>query len=163
MLAASTHAFGQPWVLHFYVHCPNCLAGFASVLQNASSAFFSSFALRDTRRIAVKVGVPTSSLCLSASQHVNSRRDLGLNLIPHRFLRSPYGSCNVGDWRKHLGTWAPVKWSDAMNYCAKYGKTLCGSSDSARCQNSGCYYNSIYQWTNEPCEPDDEGYECTTP
>ena len=47
--------------------------------------------------------------------------------------------------------------------CAKYGKTLCGSSDSARCQGSGCYYNSIYQWTNEPCEPGDEGYECTTP
>ena len=77
--------------------------------------------------------------------------------------RTESGSCNVGDWRKHLGTWAPVKWSDAMNYCAKYGKTLCGSSDSARCQNSGCHYNSIYQWTNEPCEPGDEGYECTTP
>ena len=46
-------------------------------------------------------------------------------------------------------------------YCAKYGKTLCGSSDSARCQNSGCHYNSIYQWTNEPCEPEDAGYECT--
>ena len=59
------------------------------------------------------------------------------------------------------GTWAPVKWSDAMDYCAKYGKTLCGSSDSARCQNSGCHYNSIYQWTNEPCEPGDAGYECT--
>ena len=64
--------------LHFYVHCPNCLAGLASVLLYDSSAFFSSFALRDTRRIAVKVGVPTSSLCLSASQHVNSRRDLWL-------------------------------------------------------------------------------------
>ena len=59
--------------------------------------------------------------------------------------------------------WAPVTWSDAMDYCATYGKTLCGSSDAARCQNKGCYYNSIYQWTNEPCEPGDEGYECTTP
>ena len=56
-----------------------------------------------------------------------------------------------------------MKWSDAMDYCATYGKTLCGSSDAARCQNSGCHYNSIYQWTNEPCEPGDEGYECTTP
>ena len=56
-----------------------------------------------------------------------------------------------------------MKWSDAMDYCATYGKTLCGSSDAARCQNSGCYYNSIYQWTNEPCEPGDAGYECTTP
>ena len=50
-----------------------------------------------------------------------------------------------------------------MDYCATYGKTLCGSSDGARCQGTGCYYNSIYQWTNEPCEPGDEGYECTTP
>ena len=40
-----------------------------------------------------------------------------------------------------------------MNYCATYGKTLCGSSDAARCQNRGCYYNNIYQWTNEACEP----------
>ena len=56
-----------------------------------------------------------------------------------------------------------MKWSEAMKHCATYGKTLCGSSDAARCQNSGCYYNSIYQWTNEPCEPGDEGYECTTP
>ena len=31
----------------------------------------------------------------------------------------------------------------------------------SRFQNSGCYYNSIYQWTNEPCEPGDAGYECT--
>ena len=54
-----------------------------------------------------------------------------------------------------------MKWSDAMDYCATYGKTLCGSSDAARCQNSGCHYNSIYQWTNEPCEPGDAGYECT--
>ena len=60
-----------------------------------------------------------------------------------------------------MGTWAPVTWSDAMEHCAKYGKTLCGSSDAARCQNSGCHYNSIYQWTNEPCEPGDAGYECT--
>ena len=56
-----------------------------------------------------------------------------------------------------------MKWSDAMKHCATYGKTLCGSSDAARCQNKGCYYNSIYQWTNEPCEPGDAGYECTTP
>ena len=74
--------------------------------------------------------------------------------------RTESGSCNVGHWTRSP-PWAPVKWSDAMEHCAKYGKTLCGSSDSARCQNSGCYYNSIYQWTNEPCEPGDAGYECT--
>ena len=54
-----------------------------------------------------------------------------------------------------------MKWSDAMDYCATYGKTLCGSSNAARCQNTGCHYNNIYQWTNEPCEPGDEGYDCT--
>ena len=72
-------------------------------------------------------------------------------------------NCDSGTCRAGNGYWAPMKWSDAMDYCATYGKTLCGSSDAARCQNSGCYYNSIYQWTNEPCEPGDEGYECTTP
>ena len=76
--------------------------------------------------------------------------------------RTVSGSCDAGHWTRSP-PWAPMKWSDAMDYCAKYGKTLCGSSDSARCQGSGCYYNSIYQWTNEPCEPGDEGYECTTP
>jgi hypothetical protein len=55
-----------------------------------------------------------------------------------------------------------VKWLDAMKHCATYGKTLCGSSNAGRCQNRGCHYNKIYQWTNEPCEPDDEGYECTS-
>ena len=72
-------------------------------------------------------------------------------------------NCDSGTCRAGNGYWAPVKWSDAMKHCATYGKTLCGSSDAARCQNTGCYYNSIYQWTNEPCEPGDEGYECTTP
>ena len=68
-----------------------------------------------------------------------------------------------GDVADELTPQELLKWSDAMEYCATYGKTLCGSSDAARCQNSGCHYNSIYQWTNEPCEPGDEGYECTTP
>ena len=72
-------------------------------------------------------------------------------------------NCDSGTCRAGNGYWAPMTWSDAMKHCATYGKTLCGSSDAARCQNSGCYYNSIYQWTNEPCEPGDEGYECTTP
>ena len=76
--------------------------------------------------------------------------------------RTVSGSCDAGHWTRSP-PWAPVKWSDAMKHCATYGKTLCGSSDAARCQNKGCYYNSIYQWTNEPCEPGDEGYECTTP
>ena len=53
-----------------------------------------------------------------------------------------------------------MKWSDAMKHCATYGKTLCGSSNAARCQNRGCHYNNIYQWTNEPCEPEDAGYDC---
>ena len=76
--------------------------------------------------------------------------------------RTVSGSCNAGHWNQPV-TWAPVTWSDAMNYCATYGKTLCGSSNAGRCQNRGCHYNNIYQWTNEPCEPGDEGYECTTP
>ena len=52
---------------------------------------------------------------------------------------------------------------DAMKQCATYDKILCGSSNAGRCQNTGCHYNNIYQGTNEPCEPADEGYECTTP
>ena len=75
--------------------------------------------------------------------------------------RTVSGSCNAGHWNQPVN-WAPVKWLDAMKHCATYGKTLCGSSNAARCQNRGCHYNNIYQWTNEPCEPDDEGYECTT-
>ena len=52
--------------------------------------------------------------------------------------RTVSGSCDAGHWTRSP-PWAPMKWSDAMDYCAKYGKTLCGSSDSARCQGSGCY------------------------
>ena len=47
-----------------------------------------------------------------------------------------------------------------MEHCATYGKTLCGSSDAARCQGRGCYYNSIYQWTNEACEPPEPPPTC---
>ena len=65
----------------------------------------------------------------------------------------------AGHWNQPVN-WAPVKWLDAMKYCATYGKTLCGSSNAARCQNRGCHYNNIYQWTNEPCEPEDAGYDC---
>ena len=73
--------------------------------------------------------------------------------------RTVSGSCNAGHWNQPVN-WAPVKWLDAMKYCATYGKTLCGSSNAARCQNRGCHYNNIYQWTNEPCEPEDAGYDC---
>ena len=73
--------------------------------------------------------------------------------------RTVSGSCNAGPWNKPVN-WAPMKWSDAMKHCATYGKTLCGSSNAARCQNTGCHYNNIYQWTNEPCEPEDAGYDC---
>ena len=73
--------------------------------------------------------------------------------------RTVSGSCNAGHWNQPV-TWAPVKWLDAMKHCATYGKTLCGSSNAGRCQNRGCHYNNIYQWTNEPCEPEDAGYGC---
>ena len=73
--------------------------------------------------------------------------------------RTVSGSCNAGHWNQPVN-WAPVKWLDAMKHCATYGKTLCGSSNAARCQNTGCHYNNIYQWTNEPCEPEDAGYDC---
>ena len=105
------------------------LTCFLASLLTLASRFSRRLLSRYKARLRVKWGLLPDccySICLSASQTVNSKRDLWLNLIPHHHR-------------------------------------LCGSSDAARCQNSGCHYNSIYQWTNEPCEPGDEGYECTTP
>ena len=115
---------------------------------DASSAFFSSFALRDTytrtcfekcRAVGYTAGYCNNWNVKCGNADVNC------------FAR---GVCSTKDVNACLA-------STGMNYCAMYGKTLCGSSDGARCQGTGCYYNSIYQWTNEPCEPGDEGYECT--
>ena len=77
-----------------------------------------------------------------------------LATMPHAELTHPHMNCKEATQQLR-------KWLDAMKHCATYGKTLCGSSNAGRCQNRGCHYNNIYQWTNEPCEPSDEGYECT--
>ena len=65
---------GLPLRSIFYVHCSNCLAGLASVLLYDSSAFFSSFVLRDTIPIAHQVGVPAWSLFIDMPLRVSARQ-----------------------------------------------------------------------------------------